>query len=94
MITILSSRAGSNHITHTEFWAPCSDIHYIGRHSVRQQDSSYLNSILAFNKDVVIQQCSAVVITQRTWAYDQAGGHPANFVYKNGPAGSHDVRHH
>ncbi|KAL0054608.1 hypothetical protein WJX82_011499 [Trebouxia sp. C0006] len=58
-----------------------SDTHRTGRQSVRHQDSSYLNSILAFNKVIVIQQCSA-----EDWAYDQAGGQPASFGYKNGPA--------
>jgi len=28
------------------------------------------------------------------WAFDQAGGQPASFVYRNGPAGSDDVRNH
>ncbi len=57
------SQLPSNHNTYTVFWAPCIDI--FGRHSVSQQHSVYLNNI-ACNKAVVIQQCSAVVIAERT----------------------------
>ncbi len=65
MATVLSIHAGSKHIAYTVFWASCSDIHQIGRCSVTQHDSSYLKSIMTFNKVYVIQGCSAVVTAQR-----------------------------